>query len=290
MKKLALLFLLLLMFHSVTASAAPIVFNEDGKFGLKDESGNIVVSPEYKKMIRLGESAWIIQKGSKFGVMSDEGKILVEPKYTYAERVLGKYVKLRKGSKYGIFDEMGFDVLPVEYSSIDILYGGMFLVCKNYKYGVTDFNGQFILDTIFDDIYMPKPNTMVIVYNGKQYEIQGVKPGELTLPADIHTMEGSSDFTITEVISNPVTATGYYGVTATNYLLKIFSSISPAYEQTIDELMFSKGADAADVIMKFTWLPRFPFVYVKKYYQNLTAPNNGPLSGVKSNLKKEITE
>ena len=288
MKKLA--FLLVLLLFQISVFASPLVFNEDGKFGLKHEDGSIIAEAEYKKMIRLGKSAWIIQKGSKFGVMSDEGKILVEPKYTYAERVLGKYVKLRKGSKYGIFDEMGFDVLPVEYSSIDILYGGMFLVCKNYKYGVTDFNGQIILDTIFDDIYMPQPNTMMIVYNGNKYEIQGIKTGELTLPSDIHTLKDNSDFTITEIISKPVTATGYYGVTATNYLLKIFSSISPAYEETIDELMFSKGADAADVIMKFTWLPRFPFVYVKKYYQNLTAPNNGPLSGVKSNLKKEITE
>ena len=289
MKKLSLLILSLIILHNISF-AEPMVFSNDGQFGLKDEKGNIIVDAEYKKLIRLGETGWLIQDGTKFGIMNDSGKILVEPKYTYAERVLGKYVKLRKGSKYGIFDEMGFDVLPVEYSSIDILYGGMFLVCKNYKYGVTDFNGQIILDTIFDDIYMPQPNTMMIVYNGNKYEIQGIKTGELTLPSDIHTLKDNSDFTITEIISKPVTATGYYGITATNYLLKIFSSISPAYEETIDELMFSKGADAADVIMKFTWLPRFPFVYVKKYYQNLTAPNNGPLSGVKSNLKKEITE
>ena len=35
-------------------------------------------------------------------------------------------------------------------------------------------------------------------------------------------------------------------------------------------------------------LPRFPFVYVRKYCQNLVAPNNGPLSGVKTNLKKQL--
>ena len=287
MNKLALLILLMMIFQSSVFSR-PVVFNDDGKFGLKDENGNIVVKAEYKKLIRLGESGWIIQKGSKFGIMNDEGKILVEPKYNRADRVLGKFAKLTKGEKNGLFDEKGFVILPPEYSSIDLLFGGMFLTCKNYKYGVTDFNGQPILDNIFDDIYMPKPNVMIITYNGQQYEIQGVKSGEMTLPTDVASIQDSEDFKITELIQKPVTTTGYYSVTATNYLLKIFSSISPAYEQTIDELMFSQGADAAGVIMKFTWLPRFPFVYVRKYCQNLVAPNNGPLSGVKTNLKKQL--
>ena len=287
MKKFALIISLMLFFQS-SAFSQPVVFSDDGNFGLKDENGNIVVDAVYKKLIRLGETGWIIQKGSKFGIMNNEGKILVEPKYNRADRVLGKFAKLTKGEKCGLFDEKGFTVLPVEFSSIDLLFGGMFLTCRNYKYGVTDINGLPILDNVFDDIYMPKPNVMMITYNGEQHQIEGIKPGEMTLPTDIRSIQGSDEFTITELIQKPAAATGYYGVTATNYLLKIFSSFSPAYEQTIDELMFLQGADAANVIMKFTWLPRFPFVYVKKYYHNLVAPNNGPLSGVKTNLKKQM--
>ena len=288
MKKLALI--LLLMFFQVSVIAAPVVFKENNKFGLKNSAGTVIAKAEYKKLIKLGENGWLFQKGSKFGIISDSGKILVEPKYNYAERVLGKFAKLRKGDRYGLFDEMGFEILPVEYSSIDLLFGGRFLTCRNYKYGVTDMNGQPILDNIFDDIYMPEPNLMVIIYNGQQFEIESAKGEELTLPSDIRALTDNSKFQIKELITKPGVTTGYYGVTATNYLLKIFSSISPAYEDTIDELMFSQGADAAGVIMKFSWVPKFPFVYAKKYWQNLTAPNNGPLSGVKSNLKKELIE
>ena len=285
MKRILLIALLIIQ---TTAFANPTVFNDNGKFGLKDESGNVIVEAKYKKLIRLGEKGWIIQSRTKFGVMGDDGKVLVEPKYTYADRMLGRFVKLGKGDKYGIFDEMGFAVLPVEYSSIDLLYGGMFLTCKNYKYGITDFNGQLILENIFDDIYMPKPSILVLVYNGKKYEITNVSRSELTLPSDVRYIQDDSDFKITELINKPAATTGYYSVSATNYLLKIFSSISPAYEQTIDELMFSQGADAASVIMKCSWIPKFPVVYAKKYYKTLTAPNNGPLSGVKTNLKRHM--
>lgn len=289
MKKCALALLLSLMLQSVTY-ALPFVYSENGKFGLKDKNGKILTEAKFKKVIQLGESAWIIQNGSKFGIMNNEGKIIVDAKYNNAERILGKFAKLSKGEKCGLFDERGMEVLPVEYSSIDLLYGGMFLTCKNYKYGVTDHNGMLILDNVFDDIYMPKPNVMVIVSNGQYFEIEGVKGGELELPVDITSLANNTDFSITELISKPGATTGYYGVTATNYFLKIFSSISPAYEETIDELMFSKGADAAGVILKFSWLPRFPFVYAKKYYQNVTAPNNGPLNNVKTNLKKHLNE
>ena len=289
MKKLSLLILSCILIQSSVSARSVVFKNDDGKFGLKDEKGNITVEAQYKKLIRIGEDSWLTQKGSKFGLMVNTGKFVVEPKYSYAERVLGKYVKLGKGSKMGLFDEYGFTILPVEFSSIDLLYGGMFLTCRNYKYGVTDMNGQMILDNVFDDIYMPKPNTMVLVYNGQTFEIKrGKETDALTLPTNIQSIQDNSDFTITELITKPGVTTGYYGVTATNYFLKIFSSISPAYEETIDELMFSKGADAAGVIMNFSWIPKFPFVYAKKYYQNLIAPNNGPLSGVKTNLKREL--
>lgn len=288
MKKLALICILSII-QTVTF-ASPIVFSDDGKFGLKDENSNIIVEANYKKLIRLGEKGWIIQKGNKFGLMDSQGNILLEPKYSNAERVLGKFAKLKIGDKYGLFDEQGFTILPVEYTSIDLLYGGMFLTCKNYKYGVTDFNGQPILDNVFDDIYMTTPNSMILVFNGEKYEITRVKNEELTVPFDLAMLEDESEFKITELLNKPVATTGYYSVSATNYFLKIFSSISPAYEQTIDELMFSQGADAASIIMKCAWLPKFPVVYVKKYYQNLKAPNNGPLSGVKTNLKKQMND
>ncbi len=287
MKKLAL-FILTSFVLQGSVLASTTVFSERGKFGLKNEANEIVAQPKYKKLIKLGETAYIMQSGNKFGILSASGEIVVKPKFPSAERVLGRFVKFSNGSKYGLYDEYGFEILPVEFSSIDLLYGGMFLTGKNYKYGVCDLNGQMILDNVFDDIYMPQPNKMILVYNGQTYEIERVKGETLTLPQNIAEIKHDDNFKVTEILSNPMTATGYYSVSATNYLLKIFSSISPAYEETIDELMFSKGADTVFVIMKCSWMPKFPVVYAKKYYQNLIAPNNGPLSGVKYNLKNKM--
>lgn len=286
MKKLAFILLLTLFIYNY-ADAQVTVFSLDDKFGLKDSANNIVAPAKYKKMIKLGNSAWIMQYGNKFGIIHDSGKILVEPSFTFADRILGKYAKFKKGEKYGIFDEMGFEILPVEYSSIDLLYGGMFVTSRKYKSGIADLNGQIILDNIFDDIYMPNPNTLVVVYNNKTIEIKKEKGVPLIIPADVY-FTSDSDVSISDITSSPVATTGYYGITLTDYILKIFSSISPAYEQTIDELMYSKGADSVSIIMKCSWIPKFPFIYAKKYYQNFTAPYSGPLSQIKKNIKQNI--
>ena len=283
MKKFILLIICLFITGLLNVNSASVVYNDNGKFGLKNENGDIIKKAEYKKMIKLGDGAWIYQDGTKFGIIREDGYIVVKPIYNQAERILGKYAKFRKGDKYGIYDEMGFEILPVEFSSIDLLYGGMFVTCKNYLYGATDLNGQIILDNIFDDIYTPEVNKLIIVYQGKQLTIEKEKDAPFTEPfntQDVYNYVESSDYEI-----DAITATGYYSVTLTDYILKLFSSISPAYEQTIDELVYSQGADTVNVLMKFTWLPKFPFVYAKKYFNNIIEPYNGPLGDIKRNIK-----
>ena len=282
--------LLLVLFFCIPAFADVSVFsNGNGKFGLKDSKGSVIVEPEYKKLVKLGASAWIMQKGNKFGIIHDTGKILIEPKYNQAERVLGKFAKMRKGDKYGIYDEMGFEILPAEYSSIDLLYGGMFVTSKNYMYGITDLNGMLILDNMFDDIYMPDFNTLILVYNDSMIEVKRESGQELNLPFDIQTIQNNGkDISLNDIASSPIVSTGYYGVTATDYILKLISSISPSYEETIDELMFSKGADTVSVLVKCSWIPKFPFIYTKNYFKKIVNPYNGPLSKTKKNLKKKI--
>ena len=268
-----------------------VVFSNEKKnvlFGLKDKSGNIIVDAQYKKLIRVGNSAWIINKKNKYGMIDCSGNILVEPKFRHVDRMLGKYVKLGNENNYGVYNEFGEAIIPNEYMSVDLLFGGMFLVKKNYKYGVVDRNGKLILNTIFDDIYMPKPNIMRIQYNGQWYEIEQIVSGEFQLPDDVKNIKENSDFRVTKFVTDPITASGYSAVTFTDYILKIFSSISPSHEETIDELMFSQGADTVNIFIKCSWLPKYPFTFAKKYYHNIRTPNTGPLSNVKNELKQKM--
>lgn len=264
------------------------VYSEKGKFGLKDSNDNIITKPLYKKLIKLGNSSWIVQYRSKYGLISHNGDFLIYPKYRNVDRVAGKYVKFGNDNDYGLYDEYGHTVIQPEYSSIDIMYGNMFLTRKNYKYGVVDISGNTILENEFDNIFMPKPNVMMVQYNGNWCSIETVSGKEITLPSDINRISEDKDFKMTNLVVNTGVVSGYSVVTLTDYVLKIFSSISPAYEATIDELMFSQGAETISILMKFTWIPKFPIVYVKNYYKQIRQPNNGPLANTRNSLKKQM--
>ena len=129
--------------------------NEKGDlFGLKDKSGNVIFEPKYLKLIRVGNSSWIIQKKNKYGLINSNGEFLIQPKYRHVERLAGRFVKLGNTNDFGIYNEYGNTVIPPEYSEIQLLYGQMFLTKKDYKYGVSSFDGTVLIDNICDDIYM----------------------------------------------------------------------------------------------------------------------------------------
>lgn len=292
MKKLLLLLLLLIgINYSFATEELTQTYGENNKFGLIKNNQKIT-EPIYKKLIRLGDSSWLFLKGSKYGIISNDGDILVESNFSSAYRFSGaRFARLGHKGKYALFDEFGRAITQQEFSSIEILYGKMFLVEKDYRFGLISYEGDIILAPIADEIYMPKPNILKIKYDGNWYEIEQKNKDIIDLPSDLADINVKDDnFKITQIVQKPIASTGYGLISASDYFIKLFSLISPSYEQTIDELILSHGADTATILIKSSWVAKFPFVYAKNYYNNLKAPNNGPLANVKNNLKDRLNE
>lgn len=267
------------------------VFTTDNKlFGIKKQDESIIVKPIYRKVIRLGQNAWLIQKKNyKFGLIDCEGKILVEPKYTHAERLFDKWVKLGNENDYGIYDQYGKIIVPPKFNGIEPLFGGKFLTIKNFKYGIYSIDGKMLLDNKCQFIYMPSPTTTRIKYNNSWFEIEKISTEEaIALPEDAIKRIDDETFRITEILANTGVGAGYSVITTADYTLKILSSISNAYEQTIDELLLSQGLDTISILMKASWLPKFPFVFAKKYCNSLFQPDSGPLSDVRESLLEQM--
>ena len=258
-------------------------------FGLKTSDEKIITAPIYKRLIKLGDNAWIAQKKKKYGIIDNTGKFIIEPKFRHAERLFHKYAKLGNSNDYGIYDEFGNMIIPAEYSKIDPLFGQMFLTYKDYKYGLMDITGKQLIENKFDDIYMPTPKTLRIKHEGEWYEIEKLTNSEIELPEGVTKIRvDNKDYKVTHIINNTGVWSGYSALTATDYIIKIFSSISPAYEETIDELMLSHGTDTVTIFMQLSWIPKFPITYAQKYYNILVAPNNGPLTDIRTNVKKQL--
>ena len=297
MKKIILLILTLFCFQSVGYSEeAPafytaanqvrraVVFGENNLFGLKDNDGNIIVHAKYRKMVMTGRNGWIVQKGSKYGLMDSDGNWLIEPKYRNADRIFGRYIKLGNDHDFGIYNEFGETILPPEYSGIELLYGRMFLTYKDFRYGVSDFDGNVLIPNICDDIYMPTRDTMRIKYLGLWYEIDNVDAKKLAMP-ELPEDEFYSNMSFKDIMIDTGAVSGYSVLTFSDYIIKFFSSISPAHEATIDELLLSHGVDTVGILMNFSWLPKYPATFIKNYVSYFANPFNGPLSDTRNKLK-----
>ena len=298
MKKILIIFLIFLLSQSLSFSSEETyttdnltVYSLNKYYGLKNKSDKVIVHAQYKKLIRLGNSAWIVQKkNNKFGLIDCQGNYLVKAKYSHVERLFDKWVKLGNEKDYGLYDEKGNVIIPPKFTSIEPLFGMKFLTCRKYKYGIYNSQGKMLLDNEYDFIYNPTPKTLRIKYNGNWYEIEKITEEEaINLPeGTVKVKFDDKDFKITQIFINTGVGTGYSVVTAADYMLKVLSTVSTAYESTIDELMLSQGAETVSIFMKLSWIPKFPIVYAKKYYNNLITPNTSPLSDVREDIKNKF--
>lgn len=265
-----------------------VVYQSKNKLGLKKTDGTIITKAIYKKLVRLGDKSWIVQYKTKFGLIDYYGNYIILPKYRNVQRIANKFVKFGNDNDYGLYDEYGFTIIQPEYSSIDLMKDNLFLTRKNFRYGLMDLNGNTVLENEFDDIYMSGPNTMMVQYQGNWCQIENFSGNELSYIDDITKIDEEKDLKMTDIVVNTGVGASYSVVTLTDYLLRLVASISPAYEATIDELMYSQGADTISILMKLSWIPKFPIVYIKQYYRQLRNPNAGPLASTRTNLKKHM--
>jgi len=285
--------LLALLSFNTTTLAKDVVktYSENNTtFGLKTESGETITKPIYGKLVKLGDNFWIAKKGYKYGILNNEGEFVVKPRYRHVDRYFGKYVKLGNSNDYGLYNSNAELIIPHKFSKIELLFGKMFLTCHKYQYGVCDFNGNIILENTFEDIYMPNPKTMRLKYHGVWFEIVELENNkEIELPDNVTKVSyNNQSYTVTTLINNTGIWSGYSALTFTDYLVKIISSISPAYEATIDDLMLSHGTDTVSIFMNLGWIPKFPVTYAQKYYETWANPYNGPLSDVRGSVKNQL--
>jgi hypothetical protein len=98
---------------------------------------------------------------------------------------------------------------------------------------------------------------------------------------------GGTSFTLKDIVADTGNFSGYSVLTFSDYLIKIVSSISPAHEETIDDLILSHGVDTVGILKKFSWIPKYPITFTKKYYARLRNPYSGPLADTRNRMKKK---
>ncbi len=164
-------------------------FEEDGKYGLIDFSGNVIVKAIYEEIssVKYKEGEILAKKNGKYGVINNKGIELIP--FEYDEIEADKYyidngysksgyiVKntTKEGYRYGYIDSNWKVLLETEYTNIsrilniesDDIY---LIVAKNGQYGVVK-NKNVEIDFLYQAIEYNKDTNLFQVERSEQYGV-----------------------------------------------------------------------------------------------------------------------
>lgn len=164
-------------------------FYENGKYGLLDLDGNVVVQAEYDNIESLNfkPGKLLVKKNNFYGVIDIKGNIVVDIKYSSIEgdgfctendgyTKTGYIVKEKKdtGYYYGYINPNGKLVLKTEYESVERILNytdtnNIYLVgMKNGKKGFYK-NGKNIIDNKYQSITYSESSNIIIAKTSRNY-------------------------------------------------------------------------------------------------------------------------
>lgn len=229
-------------------------YKEDGKYGLIDYTGKVIVKAIYEEIEGLEnkESELIVKKDGKYGVINDRGVKLISEEYDgivadgyYTEEnkyALSGYIisnKTNNGYRYGYLNYKLEKILKTEYNELsrvlEISNGQdiYIIASKNGKFGVVK-NNKTLINYDYQDIEYDANNNLFKLQRNLQFGVYDIN-GKSILPVQYKELEfkgvyiqalenGKEDYTYFNSKGNEIKEPKYTSVLKTsenNYYITI---------------------------------------------------------------------
>lgn len=137
----SLIYVLICLFTSFVNAQQLTPFYKNGKYGLKDSKGIVIVEPKYNECKVDGEVIRV-EINLDWGLIDGKtGKEIIPPKYLTMNEFSEGLAWVQLDRKGGYINTTGKVVIPIVFDAYGIgndFYEGMAIVAKNGKFGVID--------------------------------------------------------------------------------------------------------------------------------------------------------
>ncbi len=133
----------------------------------------------------------VVQEKDKFGYADESGKIVIKPNYKVAYPFENGKAKVQKGDKWGYIDTAGKPVVKIEYDNIEDFKNGIALVKKGKNYGYIREDGSIYISPDFNYIGSINEDGYVWVAKGKTLDaaLKGLyKEDKLIIPVKYQSL------------------------------------------------------------------------------------------------------
>jgi hypothetical protein len=190
-----------LLCESISLKPYGILVKQQGKFGLLDEKGQLLIPFEFEQIIHRETNStpkkeyFEVYARQKKGIYNLHGKKIVPALFDQIEDLSDGWFyegfwKVRQNNLKGIYNKEGKEILKPDYEEVTKSGKRYFIFQKNGLWGVFDKeNEQFILQAKYRSIKALEPfeqnrDYFIVSNNGNEYSVLDIKGQELIKSGD----------------------------------------------------------------------------------------------------------
>ncbi|MCO5259234.1 MAG: WG repeat-containing protein [Crocinitomicaceae bacterium] len=144
MKKLLLLFLIAFIGYTVKAQELT-TFEKNGKFGLKNASGEVIVPTKYNYISFFIEGLAHVELKNKWGIIDSTGKLITPLKYDFTGEFEYGVAWVGIKGKYGLIDKKGKEIVSPIFNDVDGFFDDETALVRTKE--SEDYEGYFTINT-----------------------------------------------------------------------------------------------------------------------------------------------
>lgn len=144
------------------------VIGSNKKYGYVDQSGNMVVSPQFDRAYTFIDGIAAVAIGRKVGFINQGGSFCIQPKYDVIKRFENGYTGVCLGDRWGIIqNSRQSEIVRPRYVDVQSFHKGLAAVQVNDKWGFINQYGDMVISPRFCEAAPFNGNLTPVCINDK---------------------------------------------------------------------------------------------------------------------------
>ena len=168
---------------SAVISDSLFLIEFNGKKGISDAKGSIVLEPEYDGITNLSEDNIILIKDEKFGNFNSSSKKLITPKFSSVIQPIGNnYYRVSSDNSFGVVDDEGNLILN-GFDDVKVWGDSLFILFQNQEYTLYNIlKKEKVIDFDSYSFVSNETNDFIKIKTEEGYGIYSSSHGEILMP------------------------------------------------------------------------------------------------------------
>ena len=125
-----------------------IIQDNDGKYGIASNDKKNIIDPTYEAIAQINtKNIYVVKENGKWSIINQQKDVLVNgDMFDEVKEINEANIVIKKDKKYGIINTDGEEKVKTQYDDLTIASGEYYIAKKDGQYGVIDLSGQTKLE------------------------------------------------------------------------------------------------------------------------------------------------